>query len=79
MSKHLQYPDTQAIPEDLNADRQKDKCGKALQNAGAGFAEQSHQSGRVAVTDHDQQADEKHARCRSDKVAKITVFKSRPT
>src|SRR5512133_4392187 len=32
---------------------------------------------RVAVADHDQQADEKHARCRGDKVAWIPVFKSR--
>src|SRR5512133_3274550 len=32
---------------------------------------------RVAVADHDQQTDEKHARCRGDKVAWIPVFKSR--
>src|SRR6478672_7586072 len=30
-----------------------------------------------AVADHDQQADEKHACCRGDKVAWIPVFKSR--
>ena len=41
------------------------------------IAEQPHQSGRVAVADHDQQADEKHARCRGDKVPWIPMFKSR--
>ena len=76
MREELSYANTQAVPENLDANRQKDESGEPGHDTGPGSAQHPHQSRRISVTDCHQHTDNGHTRRHRKEVARITMLQT---